>query len=216
MSKNCEIVEDLLPFYADEVCTEESRKLVAEHIAHCSECRAELEKMGKHINVKAETDVNVMKRIRKRMRIEKITVGIISLAVVLGIGIFASLYMINTLGPMDVLQMSIGEDVRAEVDENGDLTLILKDYAATEDYLMPILSDENGKHMGIDKDFDASKKEGFGVSLMQRKINSFAAFETYDGMDRKIDVFNVNEAEIDRFFIYDEKNNKEYTLWERD
>ena len=216
MSKNCEIVEDLLPLYADEVCTEESRKLVAEHIAHCSECRAELEKMGKHINVKAETDVNVMKRIRKRMRIEKITVGIISLAVVLGIGIFASLYMINTLGPMDVLQMSIGEDVRAEVDENGDLTLILKDYAATEDYLMPILSDENGKHMGIDKDFDASKKEGFGVSLMQRKINSFAAFETYDGMDRKIDVFNVNEAEIDRFFIYDEKNNKEYTLWERD
>ncbi|MBP3266742.1 MAG: zf-HC2 domain-containing protein, partial [Ruminococcus sp.] len=169
MSKNCEIVKDLLPLYADDVCTEESRKLVAEHIAHCSECRAELEKMGKHISVKAETDVNVMKRIRKRMRIEKITVGLISLAVVLGIGIFALLYMVNTLGPMDVLQMSIGEDVRAEVDENGELTLILKDYAATEDYLMPIMSDENGKYMGIDKDFDASKKEGFGVSLMQRK-----------------------------------------------
>ena len=216
MSKNCEIVKDLLPLYADEVCTEESRKLVAEHIAHCSECRAELEKMGKHISVKAETDVNVMKRIRKRMRIEKITVGLISLAVVLGIGIFALLYMINTLGPMDVWQMSIGEDVRAEVDENGDLTLILKDYAATEDYLMPIVSDENGKYMGIDKDFDASKKEGFGVSLMQRKVNSFAAFETYDSMDRKIDILNVDEVKIDRFYLYDEKNNKEYTLWERD
>ena len=216
MSKNCEIVKDLLPLYADDVCTEESRKLVAEHIAHCSECRAELEKMGKHISVKAETDVNVMKRIRKRMRIEKITVGLISLAAVLGIGIFALLYMINTLGPMDVWQMSIGEDVRAEVDENGDLTLILKDYAATEDYLMPIVSYENGKHIGIDKDFDASKIEGFGVSLMQRKINSFAAFETYDGEERKIEVLNVDEEGIDRFFLYDEKNNKEYTLWERD
>ena len=46
MSKNCEIIKDLLPLYADDVCSEESRKLVAEHIAKCSECRAELEKMG--------------------------------------------------------------------------------------------------------------------------------------------------------------------------
>lgn len=216
MSKNCEIVKDLLPLYADDVCTEESRKLVAEHIAHCSECRAELEKMGKHISVKAETDVNVMKRIRKRMRIEKITVGLISLAAVLGIGLLAAYYMINTLVPMDMKQITVGDDVRAEVDENGELSLILKDYAATEDYLMPIVSDENGKHMGIDKDFDASKKEGFGVSLMHRKINSFADIEKYDSKERKIDVVNVDEKEVERFFIYDEKNNKEYTLWERD
>lgn len=47
MNIPCDTVRDLLPLYHDEVCSQESRKLVEEHLAGCESCRAELAKMGK-------------------------------------------------------------------------------------------------------------------------------------------------------------------------
>lgn len=44
MKLSCEVIKDLLPLYEDEVCSEESRGLVEEHLAECAECRALQEK----------------------------------------------------------------------------------------------------------------------------------------------------------------------------
>lgn len=38
MKTDCNIVRDLLPLYADEVCSESSRELVNEHLAECAAC----------------------------------------------------------------------------------------------------------------------------------------------------------------------------------
>lgn len=43
MKIDCNIIEDLLPLYAENVCSEESRKLVEEHCAKCEKCRGRLE-----------------------------------------------------------------------------------------------------------------------------------------------------------------------------
>lgn len=45
MNINCEIIRDLLPLYADNVCSEESRRLVESHCEGCGECRERLEGM---------------------------------------------------------------------------------------------------------------------------------------------------------------------------
>lgn len=216
MSKNCDIVKDLLPLYADEVCSEESRKLVAEHIAQCSECRSMLEKMGKSIAVDADNDIKVMKRIKKRIRTEKIVVGLVLLTAFITVGVFLSFIGLNTMCPMDINEISIGEELKAEVDENGDLWLKMKNYSATEDYIMPTLSDNNGRHFGVDKDFDKSAKEGMGLTLMHRKIDSLACFNSYDSVERMVKFINVDEDNIDYVFYYDSKSNKEYVLWERE
>lgn len=42
---NCSIIKDLVPLYIDECCTEESAKLVAEHLESCSDCRRMYEQM---------------------------------------------------------------------------------------------------------------------------------------------------------------------------
>ena len=42
---NCEIIKDLLPLYADGVCSKASASLVEEHISECESCRAELDSM---------------------------------------------------------------------------------------------------------------------------------------------------------------------------
>lgn len=42
---NCDVIKDLLPLYVDGCCSEESAKLVGEHLDMCDECREALEKM---------------------------------------------------------------------------------------------------------------------------------------------------------------------------
>ena len=39
MNEECEVIRDLLPLYADEVCSPKSRELVETHISECPECR---------------------------------------------------------------------------------------------------------------------------------------------------------------------------------
>lgn len=39
---SCDVINDLLPLYYDGVCTQESRKLVEEHLEECPSCRAML------------------------------------------------------------------------------------------------------------------------------------------------------------------------------
>ena len=42
----CEVVRDLLPLYAEDMISPESRRLTDEHLADCGKCRAVLEEMG--------------------------------------------------------------------------------------------------------------------------------------------------------------------------
>ena len=42
MKTDCNVIRDLLPLYADEVCSDESRALVDEHLAECPACTEEL------------------------------------------------------------------------------------------------------------------------------------------------------------------------------
>lgn len=39
MKYNCAIIQDLLPLYADQMCSEASRKMVEEHLTECDNCR---------------------------------------------------------------------------------------------------------------------------------------------------------------------------------
>ncbi len=45
MTMECEVIRDLLPLYADEACSEQSRKLVSEHLLDCAECRDMLQRI---------------------------------------------------------------------------------------------------------------------------------------------------------------------------
>ena len=36
---NCNIIKDLLPFYEDKAVSEESRKIISEHLKSCPACR---------------------------------------------------------------------------------------------------------------------------------------------------------------------------------
>ena len=64
MSKlDCEIIKDLLPLYADNVCSDKSVKIVEEHLSDCSECSEELCKI-RECPVVPEIDEDVKKAVK--------------------------------------------------------------------------------------------------------------------------------------------------------
>ncbi len=77
MNNICEIIRDLLPLYADDACSEESRQLVQEHLQECHECGSMLEKLKSH---EIEDDLqiekeNVIEYGLKQFRKRSATVG---------------------------------------------------------------------------------------------------------------------------------------------
>lgn len=48
MSKQCEIVQDLLPLYVDGACSEASSEMIKEHLEMCTDCRAIYDQMCSH------------------------------------------------------------------------------------------------------------------------------------------------------------------------
>lgn len=64
---SCNVIRDLLPSYMDKIASDDSVKLVEEHLAQCSECmdfKARLEKPDLHIP-NEEVNLDYMKKIRK-------------------------------------------------------------------------------------------------------------------------------------------------------
>lgn len=43
---SCQIIEDLLPLYVDEACSEDSRHLIEEHLKECESCQKKLDEMS--------------------------------------------------------------------------------------------------------------------------------------------------------------------------
>lgn len=68
MKITCNIIQDLLPSYADDICSEDTKALVDEHVAECEQCREKLEQM-KNTGIIAEKAANkqidYLKKVRK-------------------------------------------------------------------------------------------------------------------------------------------------------
>lgn len=45
MKMKCTVIQDLLPSYADNICSEDTKELVREHMAECEQCKEKLERM---------------------------------------------------------------------------------------------------------------------------------------------------------------------------
>lgn len=72
---SCSVVKDLLPLYVDGVLTEESCKLVKNHIDGCSACKVQYEKMkdtSSPVKVRMTSkEKAVIKRIRNKINIKR-------------------------------------------------------------------------------------------------------------------------------------------------
>ncbi len=68
MSKiSCDVTKDLLPAYLDGICSEESKKLVEEHLEECASCREFIKKLQEKDLEKEAEKVDFLKKVRRSM-----------------------------------------------------------------------------------------------------------------------------------------------------
>ena len=85
----CAIVKDLLPLYADEVCSFESKKFVAEHLNECDECCKELESFTLDVNTTSADEKKAVKNFKKKTE-RKVAVKVISVILAVCIGVLGA------------------------------------------------------------------------------------------------------------------------------
>ena len=89
----CNVIRDLLPLYADKVCSEDSKEMVEEHLAECNECKQELEDYCYNTGIdEVSTDV-VMKNFKKKMGKKNFIKVIVSVLLCLIVG-FGGYYIL--------------------------------------------------------------------------------------------------------------------------
>ena len=87
---NCNIIGDLLPLYVDGAVSEDTKKLVEEHLAECEECKKAAEEMGKelvlpvHETVRA-AETSFLQKMKKTWQKRRIRTAVISVAVTAGV-----------------------------------------------------------------------------------------------------------------------------------
>ena len=213
----CEMIRDLLPLYADNVCSEESKAAVAEHISGCEKCRTQLEKMGRPISVNPAEDIAVMKRIKKRIRIEKIVIGA-SIAIVLIIALTVlNFFMFSVDYSMDYHINNLAENIAVKEEENGDLWFVRRDGACEAMFMMPCLIDANGNNI-FEEGFDKENVVAFAYTLKVRGSTAIGNRSTvYGGIEEQEFLFNANDKpKIETIYYYDDTYDELYVLWERE
>lgn len=85
----CSVIKDLLPLYVDDVCSDDTKKLVEEHIASCNECKTELESLNVTIEIPL---IEIQNRIQDQKMIRRMAYSLKKLrkkALYKGVGITA-------------------------------------------------------------------------------------------------------------------------------
>ena len=82
MKLSCDVINDLLPLYHDEVCSEATKKIVEEHLKECETCRNLVEKIGKEYCVsQKELDETIFfKDIQQRLKKREIRFSMLVIA----------------------------------------------------------------------------------------------------------------------------------------
>lgn len=113
---SCEIVQDLLPLYVDDVVSDETRKAVEKHLQDCEACQKEVADMReKNILPTSEqlarSEAQTLKKIRKRFFRKKVFVAFISIVFVVAALAGTYSYMATTeiVAPYDGKMVAVTE-----------------------------------------------------------------------------------------------------------
>ena len=82
MNKDCSIVQDLLPLYAEDMLREETKEYVDGHLAQCAPCRAELAALKSDVTP-APVNAQPLRSLKKQLRRKKFTAVLLAVTLAL-------------------------------------------------------------------------------------------------------------------------------------
>ena len=85
MNISCNIIRDILPLYAEDLASEDTKKLVDEHLCGCDECTRELGILKKVQVIPVDADTAGLKKVKKTIFVRRIVAVMTALLMVLSI-----------------------------------------------------------------------------------------------------------------------------------
>ena len=130
--KECEIVQDLLLGYVDDVLNEESKKLVEKHLIECEGCQKKLKEIKNDINETEKSqqkEIDYLKKVRIKSRIKSILIAVGILALFLLMWYLIKFIKVNDFmnkAKISLKSNNIYKETRQMVNDNE--VWILKEY----------------------------------------------------------------------------------------
>lgn len=122
MDISCDIIRDLLPLYAEDLVSEDSKKLVDEHLCECDPCTKELAELKKTPKVPVEVETGSLKRVGNTIRRRRLLAVLTVLLFVITLGMSGAMLL-------DARIYLTAEQAVQSVEQrdNGDVVIYLND-----------------------------------------------------------------------------------------
>ncbi len=192
----CSVIRDLLPLYADGVCSEESHQLVTEHLKECKACRDELDMLSFDFKISSADEKEAVKKFKKKTE-RRVTVKAVSVILAVAVAVFGvvnAVWYVKYAKPMN-MAYSLYEEYFAEQDEKNGL---LKESGTlseeTEVSLIEVILGENNS-LGI----DTEKYKKLSVEVVNtRYLENKGVLRIDDGKSPSEEIETYIEVRVDR------------------
>lgn len=147
MKMTCEVIQDLLPLYCDGACSEESKKIVEEHLSDCEKCTADLSFMKGNVKANStrmqeEKIVEAAARTWKKGKNKAFAIGcaLILLIVIAAVGTYAGYHLFTTVNENNTDGLA-----KQAADYLGYKNLSIKKIERRGNYMAVLCKDEKGR-----------------------------------------------------------------------
>ena len=93
MKITCNVIEDLLPLYAEGLTSDDTNFLIKEHIKTCTDCKKRLEVIQNPKEIPIDTNIEPFKKVEKKLFHKRVQIIALTIALVLIIVITAMAYL---------------------------------------------------------------------------------------------------------------------------
>ncbi|MBM7710186.1 anti-sigma factor family protein [Enterococcus lemanii] len=115
---SCNVIQDLLPLYVDDVVSKETEALVEEHLTHCPKCQKEVAQMKRNLSFPIEKKAPLMQGLSKKWRSKNRMIAGISVLLT-SLILFGTFYFIFYFDRLIPYSDSL---IKIEKQENGYLS----------------------------------------------------------------------------------------------
>lgn len=126
--RECEIVRDLLPVYADEFCSQYTKDFVDRHLSYCTECKRTLANMETEIGVSVITDAEAdLHRLKKSVfKKQSNTIALLTVFFTALLSIFFFSFIADTVrgevaGEYEAMYYDAVDEYKREFEEGGPI-----------------------------------------------------------------------------------------------
>lgn len=112
-NNNCELIRDLIPLYSEELCSDESKKIVEEHTKNCDSCRKLLETLPTDTTPESPVpdEGKAFRKVRRKMK--RMSVALAAVVILVGYLTVGQIVKIPEIQSFETVWQSI--EVRQQV-----------------------------------------------------------------------------------------------------